>query len=168
MNPSFLITALLWLSVAGLAFAVAKRSSYWRLGRATAPGSFGVSNLFAIPKRYFVDLHHVVARDPYIAKTHVATAGGAIGALALVFINYGLAIYSPWLDKLIFLAALAMLVGAVFVWRRRAARTCRPACRAARGIRCPGCSARSRSASCCSCWCRPAQCRARSRCSARC
>ncbi|PMS21970.1 (Fe-S)-binding protein [Trinickia dabaoshanensis] len=122
MSPAFLITVLLWLSVAGLAFAVAKRSAYWRLGRATAPGAFGVSNLFAIPKRYFVDLHHVVARDPYIAKTHVATAGGAIAALALVFVNYGLAIYSPWLDKLIFLAALAMLIGAVFVWRRRQAR----------------------------------------------
>ncbi|WP_442808471.1 (Fe-S)-binding protein [Trinickia soli] len=119
MSPAFLITVLLWLSVAGLAFAVAKRSSYWRVGRATAPGAFGVSNLFAIPKRYFVDLHHVVARDPYIAKTHVATAGGAIAALALVFVNYGLGIYSPWLDKLIFLAALAMLIGAVFVWRRR-------------------------------------------------
>lgn len=92
MNPAFLITALLWLSVAGLAFAVAKRSSYWRLGRATAPGAFGVANLFAIPKRYFVDLHHVVARDPYIAKTHVATAGGAIAALALVFVNYGLTV----------------------------------------------------------------------------
>ena len=122
MNPSFLITALLWLSVAGLAFAVAKRSSYWRLGRATAPGSFGVANLFAIPKRYFVDLHHVVARDPYIAKTHVATAGGAIGALALVFVNYGLAIYSPWLDRAIFLAAIIMLAGAVFVYRRRHAK----------------------------------------------
>lgn len=73
MNPAFLITALLWLSVAGLAFAVAKRSSYWRLGRATAPGAFGVANLFAIPKRYFVDLHHVVARDPYIeiGRAHV-------------------------------------------------------------------------------------------------
>jgi Fe-S oxidoreductase len=122
MSPAFLITALLWLSVAGLAFAVAKRSAYWRLGRATAPGAFGIGHLFTIPKRYFVDLHHVVARDPYIAKTHVATAGGAIAALALVFVNYGLAIYSPWLDKLIFLAALAMLVGAVFVWRRRHAK----------------------------------------------
>ena len=122
MSPAFLITVLLWLSMAGLAFAVAKRSSYWRLGRPTAPGAFGISNLFTIPKRYFVDLHHVVARDPYIAKTHVATAGGAIGALALVFVNYGLGIYSPWLDKLIFLAALAMLVGAVFVWRRRHAK----------------------------------------------
>ena len=119
MSPAFLITALLWVSVAGLAFAVAKRSAYWRLGRATAAGAFGWTNLLTIPKRYFVDLHHVVARDPYIAKTHVATAGGAIAAFALVFLNYGLAIYSPWLDRLIFIAALVMLVGAVFVWRRR-------------------------------------------------
>ncbi|BCF90381.1 MULTISPECIES: (Fe-S)-binding protein [Paraburkholderia] len=122
MSPAFLITALLWVSVAGLAFAVAKRAAYWRLGRATAAGAFGWTNLLTIPKRYFVDLHHVVARDPYIAKTHVATAGGAIAAFALVFINYGLAIYSPWLDRLIFLAALIMLVGAVFVWRRRHAK----------------------------------------------
>ncbi|MDR3100340.1 MAG: (Fe-S)-binding protein [Paraburkholderia sp.] len=125
MNPTWLITALLWLSMAGLAFAVAKRAAYWRVGRAAAPGSFGAfgfTRLLSIPKRYFVDLHHVVARDPYIAKTHVATAGGAIAALALVFVNYGLAIYSPWLDKLIFLAALAMLIGVVFVWRRRNAK----------------------------------------------
>jgi Fe-S oxidoreductase len=123
MSPAFVITALLWVSVAGLAFAVAKRAAYWRLGRATAAGAFGWTNLLTIPKRYFVDLHHVVARDPYIAKTHVATAGGAIAAFALVFINYGLAIYSAWLDRLIFLAALIMLVGAVFVWRRRHAKS---------------------------------------------
>ncbi|WDD91584.1 (Fe-S)-binding protein [Burkholderia sp. FERM BP-3421] len=122
MKPAFLITALLWLSVAGLAFAVVKRASYWRLGRASAPGAYGVANLFAIPKRYFVDLHHVVARDPYIAKTHVATAGGALAALALVFVNYGFALYSPWLDRLILVAAVAMLVGAGFVWRRRRAK----------------------------------------------
>ncbi|CAG4911246.1 (Fe-S)-binding protein [Paraburkholderia gardini] len=119
MSPVFVITALLWLSVAGLAFALARRAAYWRAGRATAAGAYGWANLLAIPKRYFVDLHHVVARDPYIAKTHMATAGGAILAMALVFVNYGLAIYSPWLDRLILLAALVMLVGAVFVWRRR-------------------------------------------------
>ncbi|TCF98413.1 (Fe-S)-binding protein [Paraburkholderia strydomiana] len=119
MSPVSVITVLLWLSMAGLAFALAKRAAYWRVGRATAAGAYGWANLLSIPKRYFVDLHHVVARDPYIAKTHVATAGGAILAMALVFVNYGLAIYSPWFDKLIFLAALVMLVGAVFVWRRR-------------------------------------------------
>jgi dimethylglycine catabolism B len=119
MSPVFVISVLLWVSMAGLAFALAKRAAYWRVGRATAAGAYGWSNLLSIPKRYFVDLHHVVARDPYIARTHVATAGGAILAMALVFVNYGLAIYSPWLDKLIFLAALVMLAGAAFVWRRR-------------------------------------------------
>ena len=92
MSPVFVITALLWLSVAGLAFALFKRAAYWREGRATAAGAYGWGNLLSIPKRYFVDLHHVVARDPYISKTHVATAGGAIAAMALVFLNYGLAI----------------------------------------------------------------------------
>ncbi|OAJ65181.1 (Fe-S)-binding protein [Paraburkholderia ginsengiterrae] len=119
MSPVFVITVLLWLSMAGLAFALVRRAAYWREGRATAAGAYGWANLLTIPKRYFVDLHHVVARDPYIARTHVATAGGAILAMALVFVNYGLAIYSPWLDKLIFLAALVMLAGAAFVWRRR-------------------------------------------------
>jgi Fe-S oxidoreductase len=127
MSPAFVITGLLWLSMAGLAYALARRAAYWRLGRATPAGAFGVTNLFSIPKRYFVDLHHVVARDPYIAKTHVATAGGAIAALALVFVNYGLAIYSPWLDKLIGVAAVIMLIGAVFVWRRRRDQRAMPA-----------------------------------------
>ena len=119
MSPVSVITVLLWLSVAGLAFALARRAAYWREGRASAAGAYGWANLLTIPKRYFVDLHHVVARDPYIARTHIATAGGAILAMALVFVNYGLAIYSPWLDRLILLAALVMLAGAVFVWRRR-------------------------------------------------
>ncbi|MDR5825550.1 (Fe-S)-binding protein [Caballeronia sp. LZ043] len=122
MNPVFVITLLLWLSMAGLAFALLKRATYWREGRATTAGAYGWANLLTIPKRYFVDLHHVVSRDPYIARTHVATAGGAILAMALVFINYGLAIYSPWLDRLIFIAAIIMLVGAVFVWKRRHAK----------------------------------------------
>ncbi|MDR5761565.1 (Fe-S)-binding protein [Caballeronia sp. LZ035] len=122
MNPVFVITVLLWLSMAGLAFALLKRAAYWREGRATTAGAYGWANLLTIPKRYFVDLHHVVSRDPYIARTHVATAGGAILAMALVFVNYGLAIYSPWLDRLIFIAAIIMLVGAVFVWKRRRAK----------------------------------------------
>jgi Fe-S oxidoreductase len=119
MSPVFVITVLLWLSVGGLAFALVKRATYWRQGRPTAAGAYSWTHLLAIPRRYFVDLHHVVARDPYIAKTHVATAGGALLAMALVFVNYGLAIYSRWLDQLIFLAALVMLVGVAFVWRRR-------------------------------------------------
>ena len=77
------------------------------------------SGLLAIPKRYFVDLHHIVARDPYIAYTHMAVAGGAIAALVLVALNYGLALYWPSLDLAILAAALVMVIGAGFVWWRR-------------------------------------------------
>lgn len=112
------VTVLFWVSVATLAIGLARRSVLWRAGRA-AP--FAWSELLAVPKRYFVDLHHVVARDPYIAKTHIATAGGAIAALFLVALNYGLGLYSRLLDWGILLAAAVMLTGAYFVWARRQA-----------------------------------------------
>ncbi len=120
MNLAFAATALLWLSLAGLVFAIAKRASYWRLGQPTPPGAFGIGHLLTIPRRYFVDLHQVVARDPYIARAHIATAGGAIAAFILVFINYGLALYTRWLDLLTCAAACVMLLGAALVWWRRA------------------------------------------------
>ena len=56
------------------------RARLWRAGR---PAPVDWLGLLAIPRRYFVDLHHVVARDPFIARTHIAVAGGAIAALAL-------------------------------------------------------------------------------------
>jgi len=116
MTVAHAITVLFWLAMATLAIGLARRALLWQTGRAAA---IEWSGLLAIPKRYFVDLHHVVARDPYIAHTHIATAGGAIAALALVALNYGLALYLPGLDWAILAAAAIMLVGAVFVWLRR-------------------------------------------------
>lgn len=110
------ITVLFWLSVAVLAAGMARRAALWRAGREAPVAWLG---LLAIPKRYFVDLHHVVARDPYIARTHVATAGGAIAAMALVAVNYGLMLYASALNTAIGLFALVMLVGVLFVWHRR-------------------------------------------------
>ena len=75
------ITTLFWCAAATLAIGIARRALLWRSGRAT---DIAWAGLLEIPKRYFVDLHHVVARDPYIARTHIAVAGGAIAALALV------------------------------------------------------------------------------------
>lgn len=113
-----IITVLFWVSLAALAFAVSRRVALWRLGRA-APLLW--SGLLAMPKRYFVDLHHVVSRDPYIARAHIATAGGALLAIALVALNYGCALYLPWLNQAIAAAALLMLAGvAAVAWRRRA------------------------------------------------
>jgi len=110
------VTILFWLAVLVLIVGLWQRAGIWRKGRKARVNWLG---LLAIPKRYFVDLHHIVARDPYIARTHMAVAGGAIAALVLVGINYGLLLYSPGLDWLIAIAALIMLSGSVFVWLRR-------------------------------------------------
>lgn len=38
-----------------------------------------------MPRRYLVDLHHVVARDKVMSNTHVATAGGFVLSVVLIF-----------------------------------------------------------------------------------
>ena len=116
MPIQHLITLLFWLATATLLFGLWRRSQLWRQGQ---PADFSWINLLAIPKRYFVDLHHVVSREPYIARTHVATAGGAVAALILVAINYGLMLYWNALNWAILIATAIMLVGVFFVWLRR-------------------------------------------------
>ena len=113
---AYAITGLFWLATALLLTGLYRRSLLWRAG---AEAKVSWLNLLAIPKRYFVDLHHVVSRDPYIARTHVAAAGGAVTALALVAINYGLALYNSALNWAIVIATTIMLIGVFFVWLRR-------------------------------------------------
>ena len=113
---NYFITALFWLSAFTLALGLWRRAQLWRAGQATA---WHWCQLLTIPKRYFVDLHHVVAREPYIANAHVATAGGAVVALGLVAVNYGFMLYASWLNWAIVFATSIMLIGVFFVWLRR-------------------------------------------------
>jgi Fe-S oxidoreductase len=110
------ITVLFWLAASTLLVGLWRRSQLWRAGQ---PAAWHWCQLLTIPKRYFIDLHHVVAREPYIANTHIATAGGAVAALALVAINYGFMLYSTALNWAIVVATSIMFVGALFVWLRR-------------------------------------------------
>jgi len=110
------VTLVFWLAAVTLLAGLLRRARLWRAGRA-APILW--SGLLAVPKRYLVDLHHVVAKDPYIARTHVAVAGGAVAASGLVALNYGLIIYSPALDLAILAASVVMLSGVFFIWLRR-------------------------------------------------
>lgn len=75
--------------------------------------------LLAMPRRYLVDVHHVVARRPRNARFHALAAGGLLASLALWCV---LAIpplrYRP-LWALLALALALMLVGSISVWRRR-------------------------------------------------
>ena len=93
-----LVSTIFWLAVLGLVWGMARRAVIWKTGRSSP---FDGRGLLQIPKRYFVDLHDVVAREPFVARAHVGVAGGAILALALVALNYGLGLYWPVLEALL-------------------------------------------------------------------
>ncbi|MCF5227826.1 DUF3483 domain-containing protein, partial [Pseudomonas syringae] len=63
-----LLPILLFSALALAALGAWRRVNMWRMGRASRVDLLG--GLLAMPKRYMVDLHHVVARDKYIANTH--------------------------------------------------------------------------------------------------
>jgi Fe-S oxidoreductase len=111
-----LVTAVFWLAVTALVIGTVRRAALWRSGRA-APVAWG--GLLAIPKRYFVDLHDVVAREPAVARAHVAVAAGALACLALVALNDGLRLRWAALDVALVACAALMLVGAVMMALRR-------------------------------------------------
>lgn len=110
--PALLVVALI-LAAAGML----KRISLWRAGQPEKVDFIG--GLLAIPRRYLVDLHHVVERDKYISKTHVATAGGFVLSMLLILTVYLFGIESKWLSYALLGASALMFVGAFFVWKRR-------------------------------------------------
>ncbi|MCC4262845.1 (Fe-S)-binding protein [Oceanimonas baumannii] len=111
------IPYLLTLAFALAAIGALRRVRLWRRGQ-TSPVPFW-QGLAAMPRRYLVDLHHVVARDKYMSNTHVATGGGFVLALVLVVLVHGLGLHSAWLVWPLLGASLLMTVGALFVWHRR-------------------------------------------------
>lgn len=108
-----LLFAALGLGVLG----ALRRMNMWRNGRASKVDLLG--GLLAMPKRYMVDLHHVVARDKYIANTHVATAGGAVASIVLAILVHGFGLHNQILGYALLLASAAMFGGAIFMFLRR-------------------------------------------------
>ncbi|MDX1726088.1 MAG: dimethylglycine demethylation protein DgcB [Pseudomonas sp.] len=108
-----LLFAALGLAVLG----AGKRFLMWRRGRPAKVDWLG--GLLAMPRRYLVDLHHVVERDKYMSKTHVATAGGFVLAAALAILVHGFGLHSRILGYALLGACVLMFVGALFVAKRR-------------------------------------------------
>ena len=108
-----LLFAALGLAVLG----ALRRVNMWRRGRASKVDLLG--GLLAMPKRYMVDLHHVVARDKYIANTHVATALGFVLSALLAIVVHGFGLQSRILGYALLLASTLMFVGAIFMYLRR-------------------------------------------------
>jgi len=87
----------------------------WRIGR---PATIAwIPGILALPRRYLVDVHHIVARDPFAAKMHAAVAGGLLAGSALL----PFALLDPgwgyWL--LVGGCFVVMIVGALMVGARR-------------------------------------------------
>ena len=122
MGLAHAVTLVFWFALAALAFGIIRRARLWAAG---APAPVVWLDILKVPRRYFHDVHHIVARDPYIARTHIAVAGGAVAAVLLAGINYGFALYAKPLDALIVMASLVMLTGAGFAWYRRQKRPAR-------------------------------------------
>ncbi|MEQ6888730.1 (Fe-S)-binding protein [Halomonas sp. CS7] len=112
-----LIAAALALAVIG----AGRRVRLWRQGRPARVSL--LKGLAAMPRRYLVDLHHVVARDKAMSNTHVATAGGFVAAAVLMILVHGLGLGSEVaegaLGWLLLAASATMFVGSCFVARRR-------------------------------------------------
>ena len=114
-----LVSAVFWLAVVALGWGLARRALIWKKGRQP---TLHMRGLLQIQKRYFVDLHDVVAREPFVARAHVGVAGGAILALTLIAMNYGLGLYLRVLDVALLFAGVLMVAGScAMAWRRRAA-----------------------------------------------
>ncbi|WP_455922064.1 dimethylglycine demethylation protein DgcB [Pseudomonas putida] len=112
-----ILPILLFAALALGVLGALRRVRMWRQGRPAAVDLLG--GLLAMPRRYMVDLHHVVARDKYIANTHVATAGGAVLSIVLAILVHGFGLHNRILGYALLLATVIMFVGAVFVFKRR-------------------------------------------------
>ncbi len=112
-----LLHILLFAALALAVIGAAKRFLMWRRGRPAQVDWLG--GLLAMPRRYMVDLHHVVARDKYIANTHVATAGGFVLAAVLAILVHGFGLQSRILGFALLAATALMFVGGLFVAKRR-------------------------------------------------
>lgn len=108
-----LLFAALGLAVLG----ALRRVRMWRRGRPSKVNLIG--GLLAMPRRYLVDLHHVVERDKYMSKTHVATAGGFVLSAVLAILVHGFGLQSKILGYALLIATVIMFTGAIFVFKRR-------------------------------------------------
>ena len=108
-----LISVLLVLAGIG----AVRRMNMWRAGQAEKVDM--LAGLLAMPKRYLHDLHHVVDRDKYISRTHVATGGGFVLAMVLVVFVHLFGVDNKILAWALLAALVMMFCGALFVYKRR-------------------------------------------------
>jgi Fe-S oxidoreductase len=129
--PGLLLAASLAAALAGALW----RARRWRAGR---PAKVDLlAGLAALPRRYLVDVHAVVLREPAgpgpvrsggpaTARMHVLTAGGLVLAVPLALLQSFSPLRGEWLAMLLLVALSMMAVGvALLAWRRSPPRPAR-------------------------------------------
>lgn len=118
MTPASVLPLVIVVMVVIAAACLAARAARWRQGR---PARVDViAGIAALPKRYLVDVHHVVARDPATAAMHMLAAGGLTAGSVLAALAAVPALgrsRSWWL--VVALAFAAVVAGALLEAMRR-------------------------------------------------
>ncbi|MEJ2480578.1 MAG: (Fe-S)-binding protein [Acidihalobacter sp.] len=117
MIPAWFLSLLIAAALVLLAVGATRRFRLWRQGRPAPVDVIG--GLLRTPRRYLVDLHHVVSRDRYMSHTHVAAAGGFVLSVLLILPTYLFGLHTRWLGIPLLASTALMFVGAVFVFLRR-------------------------------------------------
>lgn len=94
-----------------------RRIALWRQGQPEKVAF--LKGLASMPRRYLVDLHHVVDRDKMMSHTHVATAGGFVLSMLLIIAVHGFGLASHILSWVLMASLVMMFSGVLFVARRR-------------------------------------------------
>ena len=110
------IGVLLFLACIGLFIGCVRRVRLWNQG-VSSPLSPWL--ILSIPRRYLVDLHHIVSRDRYIANTHIAAAGGVVGSFAVLMCLYWFGFRNDLTYGIAWGFLGFGLIGALFVLKRR-------------------------------------------------
>ncbi|HQS10714.1 MAG TPA: DUF3483 domain-containing protein, partial [Xanthobacteraceae bacterium] len=80
-SAAFGLSLLVWLMALVALAGIATRVMLWRRGRAARVD--WVAGLLAVPRRYLVDVHHIVERDACAARMHMLVAGGLLAGSGL-------------------------------------------------------------------------------------
>ena len=105
------LSGLMLVTLAAGALLAVLHSRRWRVGAPAKVDLLG--GVLALPRRYLVDVHDVVARKPFTSRFHALTAGGFIAWLPLVALAAAPAFHGWVLWTLLSAALTLMLCGAL-------------------------------------------------------
>lgn len=107
----------LWLALGLAGHGLWRRAQLWRAGQ-PAPVDWW-RGILALPRRYLVDVHHIVARKRPAARMHALVAGGFIAGSGLLLLGTVPGWRGPLLWALTALAFAVMVAGGWLVRARR-------------------------------------------------